>query len=393
MKLKLPDLFTLIREAALAFGQDKAPRLAAAVAYYSIFAIAPLLFFALAVASGLLANVDVQDRLFTFLAENINESAVEFVKGILPSENRLQQSTLWASVIGFVTLFMGATGLFVQVQDALNTLWGAEPGPQGGIFTIVKARLQAFVLILGFGVVIIAFLIGNTYLSAVARQLGDAIGMGAFFVRLVTLLVSVGVLTLVFAAVYRVLPNVKLQWREVWVGSAITALLFTLGQLALSWYLARFAPGSAFGVAGALVILLVWIYYSGMIFFFGAEVTWVYSQKYGSGAGGAVSVTKKEELVGKGADLDPTPSEQELEGLRRAAEQGKPIPGRWARLVRGVQDRRAELPRVLPQVPTREEGRVLPTVRGTLWNAVTALLAVPAVIMLRVLGLTGGQKK
>lgn len=393
MKLKLPDLFTLIREAALAFGQDKAPRLAAAVAYYSIFAIAPLLFFALAVASGLLANVDVQDRLFDFLAENINESAVEFVKGILPSGSQLQQSSLWASIIGFATLFMGATGLFVQVQDALNTLWGAEPGPLGGVFNVVKARLKAFVLILGFGVVIIAFLIGNTYLSAIAQELGNAIGMGAFFVRLVTLVVSVGVLTLVFAGVFKVLPNVKLQWREVWVGSAVTALLFALGQLALSWYLARFAPGSAFGAAGALVILLVWIYYSGMIFFFGAEVTWVYSQKYGSGAGGAVSVTKKEELVGKGADLDPTPSEQELEGLRRAAEQGKPIPGRWARLVQGVQERRAELPRVLPQVPTREEGRVLPSVGGALWNAVAALLAVPAVVVLRVLGLTGGRKK
>ncbi|WP_104989692.1 YihY/virulence factor BrkB family protein [Deinococcus sp. NW-56] len=391
--IKLPDLFTLIREAALAFGQDKAPRLAAAVAYYSIFAIAPMLFFALAVASGLLANVNVQERLFEFLAQNINESAVEFVRGILPSGSQLQQSSLIASIIGFVTLFMGATGLFVQVQDALNTLWGAEPGPQAGIFNIVKARLKAFVLILGFGVVIIAFLVGNTYLSAIAQGLGDTIGMGAFFVRLFTLVASVGVLTLVFAAVYRVLPNVKLQWREVWAGSIVTAALFTLGQLGISWYLARFAPGSAFGVAGALVILLLWVYYSAMIFFFGAEVTWVYSQKYGSGAGGAVSVTKKEELVNKGADLDPTPSEQELEGLRRAAEQGKPIPGRWARLVKGVQERRPELPRVLPEVPSHAEGRMLPTVRGTLWNALTALLAVPAVIVLRVLGLTGGQKK
>ncbi|MPY67518.1 YihY/virulence factor BrkB family protein [Deinococcus sp. SDU3-2] len=393
MKLKLPDLFTLIREAALAFGQDKAPRLAAAVAYYSIFAVAPLLFFVLAVASGLLANVDVQERLFSFLAENINESAVEFVQGILPSGNQLQQSSVIASIIGFVTLFLGATGLFVQVQDALNTLWGAEPGPAGGVWNIVKSRLQAFVLILAFGVLVIAFLVGNTYLSSIAGELGNAIGLGAFFVRVVTLLVSVGVLTLVFAGVFKVLPNVKLQWREVWVGSAVTAVLFGLGQLAISWYLGRFAPGSAFGAAGALVILLLWIYYSAMIFFFGAEVTWVYSQKYGSGAGGAVSVTKKEELINKGADLDPTPSDQELEGLKQAAEQGKPIPGRWARLVHGVQERRAELPRVLPEVPTREEGRVLPTVRGTLWNAVTALLAVPTVIVLRVLGLTGGQKK
>jgi len=388
--MKFADLFTLIREAALAFGQDKAPRLAAAVAYYSIFAIAPMLFFALAVASGLLANVNVQERLFEFLAENLNESAVEFVQGILPRESQLQRSSLWASLLGFGTLFMGATGLFVQVQDALNTLWGAEPGPLGGVWNVVKARLKAFALILGFGVIIIAFLVGNTYLSAIAGSLGDRIGLGAFFVRLVTLGVGVGVLTLVFAAVYKVLPNVRLQWREVWVGSAVTSVLFGLGQLAISWYLGRFAPGSAFGLAGSLVVLLVWIYYSALIFFFGAEVTWVYSQKYGSGAGGAVSVTKKEELVAKGADLDPTPSEQELEGLKRAAEQGKPVAGRWLHRMR---ERRAALPRVLPQVPTQAQGRVLPTVRGALWNALTALLAVPAVILLRVLGLTGGRKR
>ncbi|WP_102125277.1 YihY/virulence factor BrkB family protein [Deinococcus planocerae] len=389
MKLKLADLFPLIREAALAFGQDKAPRLAAAVAYYSIFAIAPMLFFALAVASGLLANVNVQERLFEFLGQNLNESAVEFVQGILPQGSQLRQSSLWASVLGFGTLFMGATGLFVQVQDALNTLWGAEPGPLGGVWNVVKARLKAFALILGFGVVIIAFLIGNTYLSAVAQDLGDTIGAGAFFVRLMTLVVGLGVLTLVFAAVFKVLPNVRLQWREVWVGSVVTAALFTLGQLAISWYLGRFAPGSAFGVAGSLVVLLLWIYYSAMIFFFGAEVTWVYSQKYGSGAGGAVSVTKKEELIAKGAALDPTPSEQEREGLERAAEQGKPIAGRWGRML----TERPHLPRVLPQVPTRAQGRVVPTVRASLWNALTALLAVPAVVLLRVLGLTGGRRR
>ncbi|MBB6017708.1 YihY/virulence factor BrkB family protein [Deinococcus radiopugnans] len=387
MRFTPADLFTLLRESALAFSQDKAPRLAAAIAYYAIFAIAPLLFFVLAVASGLLANANVQERLFEFLADNLNQSAVEFVKGIVPDGSRLQQSTLWASIAGFVTLFMGSTGLFVQLQDALNTLWGAEPATGNGILNVIKSRLVSFGLVLLIGVIIIAFLIGNTYLSAIAEHLGEVIGLGTLFVRVATFVVSAGILTVVFAALYKVLPNVKLQWREVWIGSAITSVLFTLGQIGIGIYLGQAAPGSAFGAAGSLVLLLLWIYFSSMVFFFGAEVTWVYSQKFGSGAGGAASVDKKAALVGKGAHISAAPTAQEL-AARRKEERGGSLPGRLGEM---LDTANAKLPRVLPHAPTRAEGRLLPTVRGTLWNAVRAVLAVPAVIVLRLLGWTGGK--
>ncbi|GGL71921.1 hypothetical protein GCM10010840_07530 [Deinococcus aerolatus] len=388
MRFTSADLLTLLRDSALAFSQDKAPRLAAAIAYYAIFAIAPLLFFVLAVASGLLANVDVQERLFEFLAENLNQSAVEFVKGIVPDGSRLQQSTLLASIAGFVTLFMGSTGLFVQLQDALNTLWGAEPATGNGILNVIKSRLVSFGLVLLIGVIIIAFLIGNTYLAAFAEQLGEMIGLGTFFVRVATFVVSAGILTVVFAALYKVLPNVRLEWREVWIGSAITSVLFTVGQLGIGLYLGQFAPGSAFGAAGSLVLLLLWIYFSSMVFFFGAEVTWVYSQKFGSGAGGAGSVDKKAALAGKGAHISPAPTAQELAASRREKERGPALPGRLGEI---LDTANAKLPRVLPHAPTRAEGRLLPTVRGTLWNAVRAVLAVPAVIVLRLLGWTGGK--
>ncbi|GGM11653.1 YihY/virulence factor BrkB family protein [Deinococcus aerophilus] len=388
MKLKPADLLSLLRESALAFSQDKAPRLAAAIAYYAIFAIAPLLFFVLAVASGLLANANVQERLFEFLAQNLNQSAVEFVKGIVPDGSRLQQSTLLASIVGFVTLFMGSTGLFVQLQDALNTLWGAEPAPGNGVLNVIRSRLISFGLVLLIGVIIIAFLIGNTYLSAIAEHLGEAIGLGTLFVRIATFAVSAGILTVVFAALYKTLPNVRLQWREVWIGSAITSVLFAIGQIGIGLYLGRAAPGSAFGAAGSLVVLLLWIYFSSMIFFFGAEVTWVYSQKFGSGAGGAASVDKKAALASKGAHIDPTPTEQEREAQRHTEPNRPALPGRLGQMLDT-----ARLPRVIPEVPTRAQGRLLPSVRSTLWNALTAVLAVPAVIVLRLLGLTGGKRK
>lgn len=394
--MKFADLFTLIREAALAFGQDKAPRLAAAIAYYAIFSLAPLLLFAVAIAGFFLTNDAVIHTLFGsqgFIAQNLGPQAAEFLSSLVQNQEGIQRSSLTATVIAFVTLFLGATGLFVQLQDALSSMWGAEPSPPMSFLKAVQLRVVSFLLILGLGLVLLAFLGLNTYLSAIAQRLGDVIGAGAFFVRLGTALLGSVLLTLVFAAIYKFLPAVKLQWREVWVGSAVTAVLFTLGQVAIGLYLGRSATSSVFGVAGTLVALLVWIYYSAMIFFFGAEVTWVYSQKYGTHAGGAANIAKKEEVAAQGADIDPTPSRQEQDALRNTTSRHS---------VRDARGRVLAVPGTrLPAFLRRRAGPnasppsqpQLPGVGATLWNLVTALFAVPAVIVLRLVRLTGRQKK
>jgi membrane protein len=384
--LKPADIFTLLRDAFLAFGQDKAPRLAAAIAYYAMFSLAPLLLLAVLVAGQFLSSGTVLDDLFGpagIVAQNLGLEAADFLRGLIDTD-ALQKGSVIASIAAFVTLFMGATGLFVQLQDALNSMWGADPGPPQGIVNVLWTRVKSFLMILAIGLLLIAFLGVNTYLSAIAQRLGDTIGAGAFFVRAGTALLSVLFLAPVFAGIYKVLPDVKLEWREVWVGGFFTSTLFTLGQLGIGLYLAQAAPDSAFGAAGTLIVLLLWIYYSAMIFFFGAEVTWVYSQRFGTHAGGAANTAKKQALAAQGAEIDPTESDQE-----RAAKQQADSPVRDSRgRVLGV-----PVPRVLPRVPRREEGRVLPTVRAALWNAVTAVLAVPAVIVLRVLGITGGRRK
>ncbi|GHG25391.1 ribonuclease BN [Deinococcus indicus] len=386
MTLKPADIFTLLRDAFLAFGQDKAPRLAAAIAYYAMFSLAPLLLLAVLVAGQFLSSGTVLDDLFGpagIVAQNLGLEAADFLRGLIDTD-ALQKGSVIASIAAFVTLFMGATGLFVQLQDALNSMWGADPGPPQGIVNVLWTRVKSFLMILAIGLLLIAFLGVNTYLSAIAQRLGDTIGAGAFFVRAGTALLSVLFLAPVFAGIYKVLPDVKLEWREVWVGGFFTSTLFTLGQLGIGLYLGQAAPGSAFGAAATLIVLLLWIYYSAMIFFFGAEVTWVYSQRFGTHAGGAANTAKKQALAAQGAEIDPTESDQE-----RAAKQQADSPVRDSRgRVLGV-----PVPRVLPRVPRREEGRVLPTVRAALWNAVTAVLAVPAVIVLRVLGITGGRRK
>lgn len=387
--MKAADLFTLIRDAALAFGQDKAPRLAAAIAYYAMFSIAPLLLFAVAIAGRFLSNATVIDELFgpgSLIAQNLGSEAAAFLEKLIPNPATLLQGSALATAAAFVALFMGATGLFVQLQDALNSLWGADPAPPQGVVAIVKTRLISFVMIIFIGVLLIAFLGLNTYLAVIAQHLGDTIGLGAVAVRLGTALLSTLFLAFVFAGIFKVLPDVKLEWREVWVGGIVTALLFTAGQVLIGVYFGRAAPGSVFGAAASLVLLLLWIYYSAMIFFFGAEVTWVYSQQFGTHAGGAANVAKKEALASHGANIDPTPSEQEQQAMTRGG-RGRDARGRILNVPL------PRLPRLLVKVPRREEGRVLPTVRAALWNALTAVMAVPAVIVLRVLGLTGGTRR
>ena len=388
MKLSPADLFTLIREAALAFGQDRAPRLAAAIAYYAMFSIAPLLLFAVAIAGRFLTNDAVTEQLFgpgSLIAENLGTDAATFLKTLIPDQAALQQGSTTATLLGFGALFLGATGLFVQLQDALNSLWGADAAPQQGVVNIIRTRLVSFLMIIAIGLLLFIFLALNTYLAAIAQGLGDRIGGGAILVRLGTFVLSTLFLAPVFAGIYKLLPDVKLEWREVWVGGLFTATLFTLGQLLIGIYFGRAAPGSVFGAAATLVLLLLWIYYSAMIFFFGAEVTWVYSQKFGTRAGGAANVAKKRAVAAQGADISTAPSSQE----RAAMQADGPVRGSRGRVL-GVGVPR--LPRVLPTVPRHGEGRLLPSVRGALWNAVLAIMAVPAVMVLRVLGLAGKRR-
>lgn len=392
---KPADLFTLIKEAALAFGQDKAPRLSAAIAFYAMLSLSPLLLLAAAVLGRYLTDPAILNSLFGddgLVTQNLGEKAAEFLKEQIPTDSSLLKGSLIATLIGLGTLFMGSTGLFVQLQDALNSMWGADPAPKQGIGQMIKTRLLAFLMILLIGVVLLAFLGANTYLSAVASHLGERFGVGAVFVRIVTLLLSTLFLTPVFAFIFKFLPTVKLEWKETWVGAGVTAFLFTIGQIAISIYLGRTAPGSAFGASAALVALLIWIYYSGMIFFFGAEVTWVYSQKFGSHAGGVANSAKKAALNAQGAHLNTTPSLQEQQHAAQLGTDGQPTPVRDSRgRVAGLPGRiRARRPQTRPAPASQPR---LPSIGGTVWNAVSAVLAIPAVIVLKLLGLAGRNTK
>ncbi|WP_407540778.1 YhjD/YihY/BrkB family envelope integrity protein [Deinococcus radiomollis] len=399
---RLPQVFALLQGAYLAFMQDNAPRLAAALAYYAFTAIAPLLFLVTVVAGYFISQKQVQTQLFKALSDSVGPKVADFVQTLLPSAQ--STSLTWASVIGAVTVFLTATGLFVQLQGSLNTLWGALPVPETpptllqNIWLLIKTRLIAFALVVLFGGLIIAFLVGNTVLAAVSQQIGNLIGFGAFFVRVGTFLLSTLLFTLVFAFIYKFLPSVKLQWREVWVGAAITAALFTLGQVLIGLYFGRIAGSSTYGAAGALFLMLLWIYYSSMIVFFGAEVTWVFSQQYGTRAGGAANLEKKAAVAEQGVQIDTSVSESEAQAIGQTPPEAIGPAQRQGLVGRGLahllpgRARTDTQPPAPAQVQVRSAQAGPPTLRAALGNAALAILAVPSVALLRLLWLLRGRR-
>ncbi len=373
-------LFGLLRDSVTAFSTDRAPRLAAALAYYAVFTIAPLLFLLVAVASIFINQDTVKRQIYDALSSSVGASAANFVSNLVDGAVQSGASTT-ATIIGAVTVFLTSTGLFAQLQDALNSLWGADPPPINGLWALVRTRLIGFALVLFFGALIIAFLAGSTLLSAYAAPLANQLGLGAFFTRLGTFVLGTAVFTVVFASIYKFLPYVQLKWREVWFGAGVTATLFTLGQLLISFYLGRFSNTSVFGAAGSLVVLLLWIYYSGMILFFGAEVTWVYSQRYGSRAGGASNPGKKVAVAQQGVAVNQAPSAQEREAARHTP--GEPVSpvanphsGRSE-----VAARRAGSPPQF-QPPQSQPPGPPPLVGRALAQALFALLALPTLPVL-----------
>lgn len=375
MKLKPSpaELYLILKDAVMAFSQDNAPRLAAATAYYAISSIGPLIFLAIAIA-GIFLNGKASDPTFVstmthkamslvqdMLGPSADQSTVEgiqsLVTGLLDGANKQLHRQFnndflnsMSLIVGFVTLFMTTTSLFLQFQAALNSMWGVEP--KAGIGEMIRSRLVGFLLVIFFSALVIAYVGGNTYLSVLATHLGDNFGMGAVFARIFSGLLAMLFFTPVFAALYKWLPAVKLRWQQVWVGGAVTAVLFVIAQAAIGVYFARATPGSIYGGASTLFIILLWIYFSSMVIFFGAEVTWVYSQH------------TDEQLLDSSGKAVPQPKS----GLRLSSLPPRPLP-------------RGYVPQPVP--PTHR-----PHLTGAFVNAALALLALPTVLVMRLLGLT-----
>jgi membrane protein len=274
--------FRLLRTTLTEWNEDKAPRLGAALAYYTIFAIAPLLIIAIAIAGLVYGKEAARGQVARETQAALGRPVAEAVQDLIEHTSRSGAGPI-ATVIGLGTLFFGAAGLFWQLQDALDTVWKVTPKPGRGIWGIIRDRSFSFVMVLGIGLLLLASLVVTTALMAVSQRVSlPELPGGISLWHAVDGIVSVLFLTLLFAMIYKILPDAKIRWADVWTGAGLTALLFTIGRELIGWYLGYAGLASAFGAAGSVVLILFWVYYCAQIFLFGAEFTRVYASYRGS---------------------------------------------------------------------------------------------------------------
>jgi len=304
--MKIKSAFNIIKGTAAEFGEDNVLRLSAALAYYAIFSIGPLLAIVVGLAGLAFGNEHVSHQIHQSLQGMLGENSAKTIDSMMAA--RSHSKSLLTTIIGVVALLFGAAGVFGQLQDSLNTIWEVKAKPGAGIWGLVRQRFLSFSMILGIGFLLLVSLALSTALGALAGMLNNMIPMGDLVAHAIDFIVSFGVVTLLFAMIFKYLPDVRIPWSKVWIGAIVTALLFTLGKYLLGLYLGRASTSSAYGAAGSVIVILMWVYYASVIVLAGAEFTQVYAKRTGAKIVPdkyAVPVTK-EERAEEGIPKDKT---------------------------------------------------------------------------------------
>ena len=278
----LPRIFKLTYQG---WKEDNGSRLSAALTYYTVFSLAPMLIIAIAVAGAIWQEKAVQDMVLNQIQGLIGEQGREFIAGLLDSASRPAQG-IFATIVGLVTLIFGALGVFNELHNSLNAIWDVPAKQIKGFWNSVKEvivnRFLSFTMVLGIGFMLLVSLVISTGISALGDWIGTILPFQEVILQIINLIISIGILTLFFGLIFKVLPDADVAWRDVWVGAFVTAVLFSIGKTLIGLYLGSSAVGTTFGAAGSLVLLLLWVYYSAQILFFGAEFTQVYANTLGS---------------------------------------------------------------------------------------------------------------
>jgi membrane protein len=278
------DILDTVKEAFRDWNEDNAPRLGAALSYYTVFSIAPLLLISIAVAGLVFGPEAAQGRIVEQIQGLIGRDAAEAVQAMIENARKPGQGIM-ATVFGTAMLLFGAGGAFNELRAALDVIWEIPPRKGGGIKALLRERLASFAMVLVVGFLLLVSLVLSAAISLLEVK-GTFPGSGVVL-QVVNTLVSLAVITVLFALMFKYLPDAHppVAWKDIWMGAFITAVLFTLGKFAIGLYLGRSSVASAYGAAGSLVLLLVWVYYSAQILFFGAELTQVYARRHGSRLG------------------------------------------------------------------------------------------------------------
>lgn len=277
------QVWRVIKEAFQEWNKDNASRLAAALAYYTIFSIAPLLILVIAIAGLFFDSNAVRDQMTGQIESLLGSNGAEFITTVLDNANRPGESSgVLASAISIGLLLFGATGVLAQLQTSLNIVWNVKTRPDMGVMGFLHKRLLSFGMILGIGFLLLVSLVASSVVAGFANYFQNLFPGLDSLVQLVNFLISFGMVTLLFAMIFRFMPDVKIAWGDVWFGAAVTAILFAIGKFAIGLYLGNSSIGSTYGAAGSVIVLLVWVFYSAQILFFGAELTQVYARRFGS---------------------------------------------------------------------------------------------------------------
>jgi len=277
----LRQLIELLAITYRSWQEDKAPRLGAALAYYTVFSIPPLLILLIGIASLVFDSADVQGRFLHTLEDLVGPQGASAIHDMLASP-RSEQPGVLATIIGMLTLLLGASAVFEHLKDAINTVWEIEPKPTKGRLAFAKKYLSSITVLLGTGFLLLVSLVVSTLLTALGDTIQPYLPGGEGLWTAIDLLFSLAVISFLFALLYRYIPDAIVAWKDALLGGLVTSILFNVGRYLIGFYLGSTHVGSAFGAAGSLVVLLVWVYYSSQIFFFGAEFTKAYATLYGS---------------------------------------------------------------------------------------------------------------
>ena len=283
LKEARPSWLKLFNAAASAWVADCATSMGAALSAYSVFSMTPLLLAVIAIAGLVFGEDAVRGEVFGQLQSLVGADAAQAVQAILVSVSDKPAQGVFSTVIGLAVLLIGATSVFGELQDALDRIWRAPVrNRSGGLWGLVRARLLSFGMVLGIAFLLMVSLVMGAAVSALDKWWSGAFAGWELLAQGLNLLIGFALTAGVFAMIYKIMPRVQVQWRDVWVGAVVTALLFTFGRLIIGTYIGKSGVASAFGAAGSLIVVFVWVYYSAQIFLIGAEFTWVYAKTFGS---------------------------------------------------------------------------------------------------------------
>lgn len=280
--MNLKKMFNLIKATFLAWVDDSVSSMGAALAYYAVFSVAPLLMIVISIA-GFVFGVEVaREEIIVQLHNLMGKTGALVVQGLLESISKPKES-ITTAIVGVALLLIGATTVFAELQNDLDRIWRVPKRTKDlGIFGLIRTRMLSFGMIMGVGFLLIVSLVLSAALAALGKWWEPLFGRFGVFANLVDVTLSLLLITVAFAMIYKLMPRTKIYWRDVWIGAVVTSFLFTIGKFMIGFYIGRSGIASGFGAAGSLVFLLVWVYYSAQIFLMGAEFTRVYSYTYGS---------------------------------------------------------------------------------------------------------------